>query len=61
MTMYILLLGNYLNYIPLSVPFPIPPYMANKMLGSPPQGNDTEFYITILFFTFLCFAHIIYS
>ena len=34
MTMCILLLGNYLKYnIPLSVPFSIPPYVWNKILG----------------------------
>ena len=53
MTMCILFLGNYLKYIPLSVPFSIPPYVASKMLGPPPQGNDIEVYITVLFLHFL--------
>ena len=31
MTMCILLLGNNLKYIPLSVPFSTPPYVGNKI------------------------------
>ena len=43
MIICIVISGNYLRYIPLSVPFSIPPYVANKMLDPPPQGNDIEF------------------
>ena len=43
MIIFIVISGNYLRYILLSVPFPIPPYVGNKMLDPPPQGYDIEF------------------
>ena len=43
MIICIVISGNYLRYIPLPVPLSIPPYVGNKMLDPPPQGNDIEF------------------
>ena len=51
----IVISGNYLRYIPLSVPFSMSPYVGNKMLAHHLKvmiSNSNNFF---------CFAHIIYN
>jgi len=52
MIICIVISGNYLRYIPLPVPFSIPPYVGNKML---------DYHLKVMISSsnnFLRFAHI---